>query len=220
MKILKEILFSLLAIAIVVLIPQSGILNKIIPLPFSYSIVIIVFIWLFLKFSKENFASLGFSFKRCNLNAVLIGTIAGILLFTFLQYAFFPLLRQIISLAPADLGFFNKVRYNTGTYVFTLVMGWIVGGIYEEIVFHGFIFTRLEKLIGGRYAVLVSFLLTNIIFALYHWQLGTSGVINAFVAGMVYHALILRYKRNMWYGIICHAVFDTIALTFIYLGYW
>jgi membrane protease YdiL (CAAX protease family) len=220
MKSLKAILFTLLAIAVVVLIPQSGIINKIIPLPFSYSIVILVFIWLFLKLSKENFSSLGFSFKRFNTKAVLIGTIAGIILFAFLQYAFFPLLKQIIPLSPADLGFFNKVRHNTGTYVFTLAMGWLVGGIYEEIAFHGFIFTRLEKLFTGKYAVPISFLLTNIIFACYHWQLGTSGVINAFIAGMVYHALILRYKRNMWYGIICHAVFDTIALTFIYLGYW
>ena len=220
MNLFKNILFTLLAIAFVVLVPQSGIINKIIPLPFSYSIVILVFVWLFLKLSKENFSSLGFSFKRFTARAVLNGTVAGIILFGFLQYAFFPLLNMIIPLSPADLGDFSKIRHNTGTYLFFLLMGWLIGGIYEEIVFHGFIFTRLEKLFTGKYAVPISFLLTNIIFAVYHWQQGTSGVINAFMAGIVYHALILRYKRNMWYGIVCHAVFDTIALTFIYLGYW
>jgi membrane protease YdiL (CAAX protease family) len=99
-------------------------------------------------------------------------------------------------------------------------MGWLIGGIYEEIVFHGFIFTRLEKLFKPKNVLIICFLLTNILFAFYHWQLGISGMINAFIAGMVYHALMLRYKRNIWYAVFCHGIFDTIGLTFIYLGYW
>ena len=109
-------------------------------------------------------------------------------------------------------------KYTT-FYIFILAMGWIIGGFYEEIVFHGFIFTRLEKLFSGRYAMLISFLLSNIIFALYHLQLGPIGVINAFIAGICYHALMLYFKRNMWYAIFCHAIYDTIALTYIYAGY-
>jgi len=129
-------------------------------------------------------------------------------------------LEKIVKLPPAELGGYNKVRHNTPFYIFIIAMGWIIGGFYEEVVFHGFIFTRLEKSIAGKHAVTISFWLSNIIFALYHVQLGIGGIINAFIAGIVYHALILHYKRNMWYGIFCHAIFDTIGLTFIYLGYW
>ena len=215
MKLLKEILLVLFAIAFVTLVPQSGI----IPLPFAYSIPVLLFIWIFLKQYKENFASLGFSVKRFELRSVVIGTLAAIVLFAFLNYAFFPLLEKIVKLPPAELGGYNKVRHNTPFYIFIIAMGWIIGGFYEEVVFHGFIFTRLEKLIAGKHAVTISFWLSNIIFALYHVQLGIGGVINAFIAGIVYHALILHYKRNMWYGIFCHAIFDTIGLTFIYLGY-
>jgi len=212
----KEILFTLFSIAFVVVVPHSGI----VPLPFAYTIPVLLFVWFFLKRHKESFASLGFSFKRFTLTAILVGTVTAILLFAFLNYAFFPLFEKIIKLPAGDLGDFNKVRYNTPFYLFILAMGWIVGGFYEEVVFHGFIFTRLEKLITGKHTIIISFLLSNIIFALYHLQLGAAGVINAFIAGTIYHALILRYKRNMWYGIFCHAIFDTIALTFIYLGYW
>ena len=98
-------------------------------------------------------------------------------------------------------------------------MGWLVGGLYEEIVFHGFIFTYVEKSVPGKAKVPISFLFTNVVFALYHFQLGTEGVINALIAGSCYHALILVHNRNLWYGIFCHAIFDTIALTAIYLGY-
>jgi membrane protease YdiL (CAAX protease family) len=216
MQLLKKILVTLFAIAFVIVIPQSGI----IPFPFAYSIPVLIFIWLFLKLNKEGFAALGFSFKRFEIKAVVVGMISAIVLFAFINYAFFPLLKKMVELPPGELGGFNKVRHNTPFYIFILAMGWIVGGFYEEFVFHGFIFTRLEKLIGGKHAITVSFWLSNAIFALYHLQLGIGGVINAFIAGAGYHALILRHQRNMWYGIFCHAAFDTIAITYIYLGIW
>ena len=216
MKLFTEILLTLFAIAFVFIIPHWGI----IPLPFAYCIPVLVFIWLFIKRYKENFTHLGFSFKCFEIKTVIVGTITAILLFAFINYAFFPVMEKIIKLPAADLGGFNKVRHNTPFYIFILAMGWIVGGFYEEIVFHGFIFTRLEKLISGKYAIMISFWVSNIIFAVYHLQLGAGGVINAFIAGTGYHALMLYYKRNIWYAIFCHAVFDTIALTYIYLGYW
>lgn len=212
---LKEILFCFAAIILVTLVPHSGI----IPIPFGYTIPILIFIWFFLKRYKENFENLGFSFKRFEIKAAVIGTVSGILLFAFLNWAFFPLLEKIFHLPPADLSDFAKIKGNTGFYIFLVAMSWLVGGFYEEIVFHGFIFTRLEKILNGKYATLLSFLLTNVIFALYHLQLGTLGVINAFIAGCVYHGLMLYYKRNMWFAVFCHAVFDTIALTFMYAGY-
>ncbi len=212
---LKEILLVLSAIIIVLLIPHSGI----IPLPFGYSIPILIFVWFFLKRYKENFTSIGFSFKRFEIKAVFTGTLTAILLFAFLNWIFFPLVGKIVDIPPAELGDIAKIRGNTGFYIFLLAMGWIVGGFYEEIIFHGFIFTRLEKIISGKYTVILSFLLTNIIFALYHVQLGAAGIINAFIAGSAYHAVMLYHKRNMWYAVFCHAVFDTIALTFIYAGY-
>ncbi len=133
---------------------------------------------------------------------------------------FFPLLSKIIVLGKANLDDFKHIRYNFPTYLFVLLMGWLVGGIYEEIVFHGYIFKGIERIIKGKSALIISFLLTNLVFGLYHFQLGLSGMINAFVAGCAYHALMIKFQRNLWYSAFFHAFFDTIALTFIYLGYW
>lgn len=212
---IKEILLSLLAITIVLLVPHSGI----VPISFGYCIPVLVFVWFYLKQRKESFASIGFSFKQFNIRSVIIGAIAGIIIFSFLTWIFFPTLLRIVDLQDAALGDFTKIKGNTGFYIFLISMSWIVGGFYEEIIFHGFIFTRLEKIFSGKHSLLLSFLLTNTIFAFYHLQLGAIGVINAFLAGSAYHGLMLYYKRNMWYSIICHAVFDTIALTFMYVGY-
>jgi membrane protease YdiL (CAAX protease family) len=211
----KTILFSLIAICIVTILPHLNI----IPLPFGYVIPILFFIWLYLKFNKENFNTLGFSFKAFSLKSFLIGTIAGVLIFSFLYFIFFPLLQYIVELPDAKVELYDNLKGNTGLYLFLLAMGWLVGGLYEEIVFHGFIFTNIEKLLPRRISLTVSFLITNIIFGLYHFQLGYDGVINAFLAGIGYHIAILMNKRNLWCGIICHAIFDTIALTLLYLGY-
>ena len=212
---LKNYIISLIAIVIVVLVPHSGL----IPLPFAYSIPILLLIWLYLKYHGENFADLGFSIKSFSLKSVLIGCVAAILIFSFLQLIFFPILNSIIEFEDVEVELYNRLRGNTGFYIFILIMGWVVGGLYEEIVFHGFIFTRLEKIIPGKYSTLLSFLFTALIFGLYHIQLGGADTINALLAGAGYHALILYNKRNLWYGIFCHAAFDTIAITLLYLGY-
>jgi len=215
MKKAKEIFLSVLAIALVVFIPHAGI----IPIPFAYCIPVLLIVWFILRQQKENFASIGFSFRRFEPKAILIGTITAVILIFFLNNLFFPILKKIIDLPPADLGSFAQLKGNTGFYIFLLAMGWIVGGFYEEIVFHGFIFTRIEKMVPGKAALPVAFVISNLVFGLYHLQLGLEGVINALIAGSVYHGLMLYYKRNMWYAIFCHAIFDTIALTFLYTGY-
>lgn len=212
---IREITFTFIAILFVIIFPHIGLM----PL-FSYVIPVVLFIWLYLKRSGENFADLGFSFSRLSWHAALIGTATGAALFIFLQYIFFPLLTKIIPLSPADIADFASIRHNLPMYLFVVVMGWVIGGIYEEIVFHGFIFTRLEKTFAGNYATIIAVILTTIIFGAYHIQLGTSGVINATLAGLGYHLLMLPFNRNLWYAFFAHGVFDTIALTYIYLGYW
>jgi membrane protease YdiL (CAAX protease family) len=101
-----------------------------------------------------------------------------------------------------------------------VLLGFIGGGFYEEIAFHGYIFTRLEKMLKGKYVLLISYILTNLIFGFYHWQLGASGIINALMAGLAYHALMLKFNRNLWYAFFFHGFFDAIAFTYIFLGIW
>ncbi|QEC55946.1 CPBP family intramembrane glutamic endopeptidase [Flavisolibacter ginsenosidimutans] len=211
-----NILLWLSAIAFAFLFPHFGL----IPVLFAYSIPVLILLWLVLKRTKENFSSIGFNPKKLTLHSVLVGIAAGILLFAFLNYVFFPALNKFVLLPKANLADFNSIRHHFFNYLFVLSMGWLIGGWYEELVFHGFIFTRFEKILSKRYALTASFIVTNFLFGLYHFQLGTSGMINAFLAGCAYQALALRYKRNLWYAFFCHGFFDTIGLTFIYLGYW
>ena len=213
---LKIALVSIFAIIFVAVLPHTGILSF---FPFSYTIPIIVLVWFCLKINKETFADIGFNFKSISFKSLLIGGLAAVLALLFLRIIFFPILESFIEFQSVDIELYTKLRGNTGYYIFILIMSAIVGGLYEEIVFHGFIFTRLEKMINVKYKTFFSFLITSLIFGLYHYQLGTADAINAFMMGAVYLGLFLFYKRNLWYSIFCHAIYNTIIITFLYLGY-
>ncbi len=211
----KDILISITAICIVVILPHTGVIPN-----FGYSIPILLFVWLYLKYFGEKFSDIGFSFKSFNLKTLLIGSFAALIIVFFMQFIFFPVLEYFVVFEEIDVELYHFIRENKWNYLFIIIMGWLVGGLYEEIVFHGFIFSRLEKMIHGKYSTLISFIVTSIIFGAYHFQLGPIGLINAFIVGAAYHALALYFKRNLWYSIICHGIYDTIVITLIYLGYF
>jgi membrane protease YdiL (CAAX protease family) len=215
--------FSVLNISLTIFVMAFAVLfphYTFIPVPFGYTIIVLFFIWLLLRRTKEDFADIGFNLKQFKGQSVWIGIVAAVLLFLFLNYVLFPLIGKMVVLPKPNLTDFNSVRHHFYNYLFILIMGLLVGGVYEELVFHGFIFTRLERIIGGKYGTLISFLCANIVFGLYHVQLGAAGVLNAFFCGCAYQALMLRFNRNIWYAIFFHAFFDAIGLSLIYLGYW
>lgn len=213
MNIYKTIL-NVIAIGTIVFLPHA----ELIPF-FGYSIPILLFTWLVLKYSNETFSDIGFSLKQFKPKYILIGGLLAVLTLAFLQLIFHPVLDLLVSLEYNDAGLNDTIQGGKIQFFIMAIMGWLIGGFYEEIVFHGFIFTRLEKMFNGKYSVLISFAITSIIFGIYHVQLGPSGVINALVGGAIYLAIYLYFKRNLWYSIICHGFYNTMVMTLIYFDY-
>ncbi len=189
------------------------------PMFVSPAIVLFV-IWLYLKFlSNENFNFLLFSFKRFEFKSVWVGALAAIILSLFFQFLWHPLMEIILPNQKIDLSTFNFIRGNIFNYLFMLLIALLVGGFFEEIFFHGFIFTRFEKIFPIKFATATGIILSNIIFGLYHFHMGIKEILLATTAGLAYHYLIIKFNRNLWYGIFFHTFFDFIGLTQIYLGY-
>lgn len=211
---IKYSLFNILAIVLIAIFPHIGH----IPL-FGYSLPLLLLIWLLLKKSDENFSSIGFNFKSINLKSALIGTLSAVLILSFMQLIFFPLVEHFIVFEKTEVELYDFLKENKWQFIFTLIMGWLIGGLYEEIVFHGFIFTRLEKMISSRYSTHISFILTALIFGAYHYQLGEAGLLNALIVGTIYLGLFVYFKRNLWYAIFCHGVYNSIVIILIHLGY-
>lgn len=206
---------SILVIAFAIGLMHSGIF----PVLVAPAILLLV-IGLFLKFiSKEGFADLMFSFDRFSFKPVWVGAAAAVALALFFQFLWNPLMDKILPGEKIDLYAFSFIRDSAYNYAFLLLIALLLGGFFEEILFHGFLYTRLEKIFSGNYALVTNVLLTNIIFGLYHYHLGIKEVLLATLAGLAYHYVLLKFNRNLWYGIFFHAFFDFIGLTQIYLGY-
>jgi membrane protease YdiL (CAAX protease family) len=211
---IKEILLNIFAIAVIVILPHTELIPN-----FGYSLPILLLVWLLLKYFNETFSNVGFSLNQFTPKAILIGSLVAVVTLGFMQLIFFPVLENFVVFEETEIGLYDFIKGNPWQYFFIVIMGWLVGGFYEEIVFHGFIFTRLEKMIQGKYATAIAFIVTAMIFGGYHYQLGVGGLINALIVGAVYLGLFLFYKRNLWYSIMCHGVYNTIVITLIYHGY-
>ncbi len=213
MTLSKYILNSVIICAIVVL-PHLGLIPN-----FGYCIPILLLVWYTLRSHGETFSDIGFDLKSFRPKYVLIGGLVAIIALGFMQLIFFPLLELMVSFEDGDAGLYDFLKENRWQYMFLVIMGWIVGGVYEEIVFHGFMFTRMEKMIQGKFSTILSFVITSVLFGVYHYQLGSAGLINAFILGMVYLSLFLFFKRNLWSAIFCHGIYNTVVMTLIYFNY-
>lgn len=216
-KNLKITIANIFTILFIVVFPHLELISF---FSMLYTIPVILLVWLCLKVNNETFKSIGFNLNSIGLKPLLIGSISAILILLFMRTVFFPVLEYFIRFKEVDVDLYNDLRSNSTTYyVLIVILGWIVGGLYESIVFHAFTFTQLEKLIGGKYKTLISFMITSILFGLYHYQLGTADTINALIVGTGYLGLFLFYKRNLWYTIFCHGAYNTIVITLIHLSY-
>ncbi|MCR9262978.1 MAG: CPBP family intramembrane metalloprotease [Flavobacteriaceae bacterium] len=213
MKVYEKIL-NVIAIGTIIVLPHA----ELIPF-FGYCIPILLITWFALKYSKENFSDIGFSFKQFNPKSILIGGLVAALTLAFMQLVFHPVLEFFVNLEYKDVGLSDTIQGGKLQFLLMIIMGWLIGGFYEEIVFHGFIFTRLEKMIKGKFAAYISFVITSFAFGIYHIQLGALGLINALLVGAVYLTLFLYFKRNLWYSIMCHGFYNTMVMTLIYFDY-
>ena len=205
-------LLRILAILIAVLLPHVPLLPF-----FSYSLVVIAVVWLFLKYDRTSFADIGFSTSKFKKQALLYGVLAAFVIVGFTQLISFPIIEWIFEFPETQVDLYDKLKGNTGFYLSMLVMAWLIGGLYEEIIFRGFIFFQLKRIIGGKYSNQISFMFTSIVFGLYHLQLGPVDTLNAFLVGIAYHLLFLRFKGNLWYSIVCHGTYNSIVITLLYL---
>ncbi|WP_421809477.1 CPBP family intramembrane glutamic endopeptidase [Flagellimonas sp.] len=209
-----EKILNVIAIGTIIVLPHA----ELIPF-FGYCIPTLLITWFALKYSKENFSDIGFSFKQFNPKSILIGGLVAALTLAFMQLVFHPVLEFFVNLEYKDVGLSDTIQGGKLQFLLMIIMGWLIGGFYEEIVFHGFIFTRLEKMIKGKFAAYISFVITSFAFGIYHIQLGALGLINALLVGAVYLTLFLYFKRNLWYSIMCHGFYNTMVMTLIYFDY-
>jgi membrane protease YdiL (CAAX protease family) len=211
----KIVSLDVLMILFLMLFPHFGGLPM-----FIYPFVVLILLWLYLKLYHQNFSSIGFCFSDLSFKAFLLGGAIG-LAYAMLQFwAIGPLIDKVFQFKPVSYHDFDFIKHSLVKYLLLLLLAAVLVIPYEEIVFRGFIFTKIRQMAGSsKWAFEISGLITAILFALYHYQEGPSSVISIFIFALFITWLYKIFKGNLWYLIFFHILYDVFMLTAIRLGY-
>jgi membrane protease YdiL (CAAX protease family) len=193
----------------------------ILPLPFLklnvfYVISALVIMHLSKYLRGEKWSDYGFSAVRQKelLLAVAIGIVFGFVD----NYLTEPLLTKLTGSEP-DLSSYEGVKGNIKGLIGMLALGWIVGGLFEETFFRGYLFHRFSSLIHhpGLHKW-ISIAITSAVFGFAHNYQGVSGIIETTIFAVVMGLLYFYFRRNVWYLILVHGCYDTVGIVRLYLG--
>lgn len=103
------------------------------------------------------------------------------------------------------LSYLALFKNNIPLLIFTV----FTGAIIEELIFRGFIQTRLELIFKSSFA---GIFISALLFAILHLTYGTAmNLIHPFLMGIIF-AIFYRKYKNIKVLIICHFIWDTLAL--------
>jgi membrane protease YdiL (CAAX protease family) len=172
------------------------------------ALLVLAWAWI----TKTPWRDIGFSMPPSWVAEVSVGIVGGIALKLALKAVVMPSL----GAAPANATYHFLVGNSAALpgMIITLI---VRAGFGEEVVFRGFLFERLGRLIGPRpYASTVIVLVSSALFSVAHYpDQGRDGAVQAAITGMVFGATFAATRR-LWIVMIAHAAFDLTALALIY----
>lgn len=115
---------------------------------------------------------------------------------------------------------FSNVPGNLPHYLYWLMIGWVIGGFTEELLFRGFLLTHFEKLFSKLpFPIIFAVVIQALIFGQQHmYYQGAIGLVETGMVAVVSGAIYVLSKRRLWPLIISHGLANTLGMTMIFLG--
>ena len=195
-------------LALVIIYAGSMINFRTAYLPPLTAILILIWAWV----SYTPWREIGFKRPASWALTIIAGLLLGCGLKLLMKIVVMPLLG-----APPRNAAFQFLVGNSAVLPEVLYLVLVGAAFGEEVLFRGFAFERLGKLLGPTTsAKTIIVVLTAIWFGLEHWGFqGLPGVQQALIVGLIYGAIYARTEQ-LWLLIISHAAFDLTAVAMIY----
>lgn len=173
-------------------------------------------LWLLWRWQlKKKFSEFGL-IKPGNLPLVII---KGILIGIGLKLVFKAIIMPILGAEPTNSTFDHLVGNLSASLSFAF-FAMVSAGLGEEILFRGFLFTRMKLWLGdstnARTIIIIS---SSLIFGIPHIYQGFYGAVHAVLVGSVFGLMYFHNKGNLWLLIVAHAFYDLFAILLIYKGW-
>ena len=145
--------------------------------------------------------------------ATFIGT--GVVL--FLSY---KLVGLFFEKTDTTISRFGDMEGNLQLYLWWVTLGWIFGGFFEEMLFRGFLLSRIELMLGkGKISTIIAIFFQAAIFGIIHFYYqGAYGALTIFMAASFIGLCYVLFGRNLWPLILSHGLLDTLGFLGDFLG--
>lgn len=125
---------------------------------------------------------------------------------------------RVLGWPSIDISRVADLHGNVPALLGMLAISWSTAAFGEELLFRGFLQTRIERLLGaGRGAAVAAALLQGLVFGIGHAYQGLTGVLVTGALGVLLGLLYLR-GRNLWPLIIAHGLIDSLSMFALYAG--
>lgn len=174
-------------------------------------------IWALIKKEKSSWKDFGFNRPKGWPRTWLIAILGVLCIHILVGKLLKPQITKLTG--PLNLSEFESIYDNPSALALGLLVVWTLAAFGEEMVFRGYFLNSITGLFKkGRFVWLLGVFISSAIFGLGHIYQGFSGVILAFVVGVLYCLVYFLNHRNLWAPILMHGLYDTFAFLILYFG--
>ena len=187
------------------------------------NLLMLAFIYSGLRLRGQNWGHLGLLFRLPNSKAIGKAVLQSLVVFLFAIVAFIAgaiLMANIVGMPEqADMSKYDYLHGNLMLTILALGSVYLVSSFAEEVIYRGFLITRITVL-GESRKLVPSFavVFSSLIFGLVHSDWGIAGMVQASCMGLALGTSYLVVKRNLWVTILAHAYMDTILILQMYFS--
>lgn len=187
------------------------------------NVAMLLTIWLSLRGRGQGWEHLGLPFRFGGGRAVVRAVIRAVLVLIAALIAFVvgSILATPLAAAgsAADMSGYDYLRGNLPMLLLALAAVWVVSSFGEEVIYRGFLMTRIAEMGGNTTLAWGAALVASaVVFGAVHFDWGIVGIVQTTCMGLALAAAYLLVKRNLWVLVLAHAGMDTLLLVQVYLG--
>ncbi|NGP75467.1 CPBP family intramembrane metalloprotease [Balneolaceae bacterium YR4-1] len=183
------------------------------------NLLMICIIWLGLRLRDHKWKDLGLASSNINVKSVLFSFVVFIA--AVLGFIMGSIIMGMILGIPenADLSGYNYIQDNIPMLIIALLAVFIASSFGEEVIYRGFLITRISEIGGNRKVwVRIAVVLSSIVFGLVHFDWGLMGIVQTGFMGLALGISYIVLNRNLWVLVFAHAYMDAILMVQMYFG--
>jgi membrane protease YdiL (CAAX protease family) len=185
------------------------------------NILMLVAVWIGLRVRGQTWESMGLPFRFGGFRALGRTVLQAVIVLVVALAAFVAGSLVMMKVTPgppqADMSGYAYLQGNLPMLLLALAGVYVVSSFGEEVLYRGFLMTRLAA-IGphGKASWPHAAVTSAVIFGLAHFDWGIVGVVQTAFMGLALGIAYLVTRRNLWALVLAHAGMDTMLLLQMY----